>query len=66
MGVLGRIFGTDEAIKQGIETVGRGLDALVYTKQEQANDDADATSEARMMLVKWMEASQGHRLSRRV
>ena len=66
MSLIGRILGTDEAIKAGIDTVASGLDALVYTDEEKAQDHAKAVTEARSMLVGWMEASQGHRLARRI
>lgn len=66
LGVIGRMFGSDKAIEKGIETVANGLDKLVYTQEEKAEDHAKAVTEARTMLVGWMEASQGQRLARRV
>lgn len=65
MGLLSRIFGTDEAIKSTIDTVSKGLDALVYTDEEKAGDAAKDRSEARRMVVEWMNATQGQNLSRR-
>jgi hypothetical protein len=38
----------------------------VYTDQEKAGDYAAATSEARLMVVRWMEATQGQNLARRI
>ena len=66
MGILGRILGSDEAITTGIKTVAKGLDALVYTDEEKASDHAKSVTEARKMVIDWIQASQGHRLSRRV
>lgn len=66
MGIIGRLFGTDEAIKSGIDAISSGLDSLVYTDQEKSQDHARAVTEARTMLVNWMEASQGQKLSRRI
>lgn len=65
MSLWGKIFGTDEAIAKGIETVKDGFDALIYTEEEKAKDMADSISQARAMLIEWMQASQGHRLARR-
>lgn len=66
MSFWGKLFGTDEAVKQTISVVSEGLDALVYTNEEKAADAAKERSEARSMLVGWMEATQGQNLARRV
>lgn len=65
-GFWGKVFGTDEAIKSTIGAVKDGLDALVYTDEEKAVDAAKERSEARSMLVQWMEATQGQNLARRI
>lgn len=66
MSFWGKIFGTDEAIKGAVGAVKDGLDALVYTDEEKASDAAKERSEARSMLVGWMEATQGQNLARRL
>lgn len=66
MSIWGKIFGTDEAIKGAVGAVRDGLDALVYTDEEKSVDAAKERSEARSMLVGWMEATQGQNLARRV
>lgn len=66
MSFWGKIFGTDEAIKSAVGAVKDGLDALVYTDEEKASDAAKERSEARSMLVGWMEATQGQNLARRL
>lgn len=66
MSFWGKMFGTDEAIKTTIGAVKDGLDALVYTEEEKSVDAAKERSEARSMLVGWMEATQGQNLARRV
>lgn len=66
MSVWGKVFGTDEAIKDAVGAVKDGLDALVYTEEEKAVDAAKERSEARSMLVGWMEATQGQNLARRI
>lgn len=66
MSFWGKLFGTDEAINTTINAVKNGLDALVYTDQEKAEDAAKERSEARSMLVGWMEATQGQNLARRL
>lgn len=66
MSFWGKLFGTDEAIKTTIGAVKDGIDALVYTEEEKAVDAAKERSEARSMLVGWMEATQGQNLARRL
>lgn len=66
MSFWGKVFGTDEAIKGAVSAVKDGLDALVYTDEEKAVDAAKERSEARSMLVGWMEATQGQNLARRL
>lgn len=66
MSFWGKVFGTDEAIRSTIGAVKDGIDALVYTEEEKSNDAAKERSEARSMLVGWMEATQGQNLARRL
>lgn len=66
MSFWGKIFGTDAAITGAVNAVRDGLDALVYTDEEKASDAAKERSEARSMLVGWMEATQGQNLARRL
>lgn len=66
MSFWGKLFGTDEAIKSAVGAVKDGLDALVYTDEEKASDAAKERSEARSMLVEWMQATQGQNLARRL
>lgn len=64
--LLGRIFGSDDALAKVVDTGERLLDEAWYTDQEEAADKAAAVTEARGMIVKWMEATEGQRLSRRL
>lgn len=66
MSFWGKLFGTDEAVRSTIGAVKDGIDALVYTEEEKAVDAAKERSEARSMLVGWMEATQGQNLARRI
>lgn len=66
MGFWGKVFGTDEAIKSTIGAVKEGIDALVYTEEEKAVAASKERSEARSMLVEWMQATQGQNLARRI
>ena len=63
---IGKIFGTDKAVSSLIDNTSSALDKLVYTKEEQAEDKAKATSEARGMVISWMQATSGQNLARRV
>lgn len=66
MSFWGKLFGTDEAIRSTVGAVKDGIDALVYTDEEKATDAAKERSEARSMLVEWMNATQGQNLARRL
>lgn len=66
MSVLGRLFGTETAIKETINAARDGIDALIYTDEEKANDAAKDRSEARSMFVEWIRNSQGQNLARRL
>ncbi len=63
---FGRLFGSEKALDAVVGGAVRGLDALVYTSEEKAQDAARATTEARQMVVAWMAATQGQNLSRRL
>lgn len=66
MSFWGKIFGTEAALKAGVDAVTSGLDKLVFTDEEKAEMAAKERSEARGMVVAWMEATQGQNLARRV
>lgn len=65
-GFFGKLFGSDKALASVVDNVAAGLDALVYTDEEQAQDRAKAVTEARTMVVGWMAATQGQNLARRL
>lgn len=64
--LLGRVFGTEKAIEAAVDGVSKGLDALVYTEEEKANEASKDRAEARGMLIRWMETTNGQHLARRV
>lgn len=64
--LLGKIFGSDKAIESTISSVSSGLDKLYYSEEEKAEDAAKGRTEARQMLVAWMQATQGQNLARRL
>ncbi len=66
MSFFGKLFGTEKALTSVVDGVSKGLDALVYTDEEKANDAAKDRSEARAMVVGWMAATQGQNLARRL
>ena len=63
---IGKIFGTDKAAGALIDNVSSGLDKLVYTSEEKAEAQAAAVTEARQMVIKWLEATSGQNLARRL
>jgi hypothetical protein len=66
MSFLGKLFGSDAALEKVVDTASGLLDEAFYTDQEEAEDKAAARSEAQGLVIKWMEASTGSRLARRV
>lgn len=66
MSFWGKLFGSDEALKSVVDGVASGLDKLVYTEQEKVEAAAAERTEARAMIVKWMESTQGQNLARRI
>lgn len=62
---FGKMFGTEKAVDTMITQVSKAADALIYTKEEKAQDIATATSEFRTMLVEWMKNTEGQNLARR-
>ena len=63
---IGKIFGTDKAAKALIDNTSSAIDKLFYTDQEKAEDKANSASEARNMVIKWMAATSGQNLARRI
>ena len=63
---MGRVFGSDKALEAAVQSVTNGLDALVYTDEEKAQAASGDRSEARAMVVSWMQATQGQHLARRL
>ena len=65
-GLAGRIFGSPKALETAVGGVVKGFDSLIHTDEERANEAAAERTEARQMVVKWMESTQGQNLARRV
>jgi hypothetical protein len=63
---IGKIFGTDKAAESLVNNTVNALDKLVYTKEEQAEDDAKDRQAARVMIINWMAATSGQNLARRL
>jgi hypothetical protein len=66
MGFFGKLFGSEKALEGVVSGVTKGLDALVYTDEEKAQGSAKERTEARQMVVQWMQATQGQNLARRL
>lgn len=65
LNLLGKMLGSEKALGSAIGAVKDGLDALVYTDEEKAQDAAKERAAAREMVVGWMQATQGQNLARR-
>lgn len=66
MSWLGKLFGTDAATEKVISTASGLLDNAFYTDQEEARDKAEMAKETHQFILKWLEATTGSRLARRV
>ena len=63
--VIGKIFGSKDSMNSLVDSVSNGLDKLVYTNEEQADDAAQERKAARANVVEWIAASSGSRVARR-
>tara|TARA_R110000764_G_scaffold46510_1_gene104315 strand:+ start:8073 stop:8519 length:447 start_codon:yes stop_codon:yes gene_type:complete len=63
---FGKLFGTEKATERLVESVSSGLDKLVYTNEEKADDAASERAAARQNVIDWISASQGQNIARRV
>tara|TARA_R110000851_G_scaffold269147_1_gene421809 strand:+ start:61 stop:501 length:441 start_codon:yes stop_codon:yes gene_type:complete len=63
---MGKIFGSEKALESAVSGINRGLDALVYTDEEKAQDAAQERQKARGMVVEWMANTTGQKLARRL
>lgn len=64
--LLKSIFGSADIVEKGLSMLERTGDALVYTEQEKAQHAKESTTEARNMIVQWMETTKGQNLARRL
>jgi len=63
---LGKIFGTDAALKSVVDSGASALDKLVYTDEERADAAAKERAAARAMVVEWMKSTEGQNIARRL
>ena len=66
LSLLGKMFGSEKALDGIVNGVTKGLDSLVYTDEEKAQDAAKERTEGRAMVIQWMNATQGQNLARRL
>ena len=66
LSLMGKIFGSEKALEGAVSGINRGLDALVYTDEEKAQDAAQERQKARGMVVEWMANTTGQKLARRL
>jgi hypothetical protein len=64
--LLGKMFGTDKAVTSVVDNLSNGIDKLVYTAEEKAEDISADRSEARKMFIEWMRTTSGQNLARRI
>ena len=66
LGIVGKIFGSDKALSAVVDGVSNGLDKLIYTSEEKADDAAKDRASARAMVITWMESTKGQNIARRL
>lgn len=64
--LLGKIFGSEKALETAVTGINNGLDALVYTDEEKAQDASEERRRGREMVVEWMANTTGQKLARRL
>lgn len=62
MNILKLLFGSPDAAVKTAGTIAKGVDALIYTDEEKA----DMRARSMDWLTKYMEATQGQNLARRM
>lgn len=62
---FGKLFSSEKSMNNMIDATVNGLDKLVYTNEEKADYAASNRTEARRLLVEWMDKSSGQNLTRR-
>ena len=63
---IGKIFGTEKALSSIVDGVSNGIDKLIYTSEEKADDASLERAAARNMIVQWMDTTKGQNIARRV
>lgn len=65
-GFIAKMFGSQKAGEKIIDGVVSGVDKLWYTKEEKAEDAAQAKREGMAVYMKWLESTSGSRIARRL
>ena len=65
-GILGKLFGSPEAVERIVASTASALDKLVYTNEEKAEAAAKQREKARDQVVAFMAATSGQNLARRL
>ena len=66
MSFWGNIFGTSEATNSMVNAAVDGLDKLIYTDEEKAEDVAKRNQAMQSFLIGWMETTKGQNIARRL
>ena len=65
MSIFKKIFGHVDVLKEGIEIIKDAGDALVYTDEEKAKDNAKRSEQIDKLLINWLETTKGANIARR-
>lgn len=63
---LGKMFGTDKAVSGIINHTANAVDKIWYTDEEKAADQTRDTTEARKLVIAWLDSTKGTNVARRV
>ena len=57
--ILGKMFGTDKAAESLITNTSNAIDKIWFTEEEKADAAREDRTEARKMIIEWLNNTQG-------
>ena len=63
--ILGKMFGTDKAAESLITNTSNAIDKIWFTEEEKADAAREDRTEARKMIIEWLNNTQGQNIARR-
>jgi len=63
---LKSLFSSDKTVNSIVDKVSNGIDLLVYTDEEKAQDAIKIKEQLRIDVIRYMKATNGQNISRRI